>query len=158
MSEMFEDSPSGDEVASLDTPLTGKCLCGAVSITLNAMRCEVDVCHCDMCRRTYGSFGSMVAGADFTISGEASVGTYKSSDWAERSFCSKCGSALWYRFLPTNFYSFAAGHFDLPDGLPIKQQIFVDEKPDWYDLAQDSPMKTGPEIIAEAQAAGITFD
>ena len=48
--------------------------------------------------------------------------------------------------------------FDLPKGLPIKHQIFVDEKPDWFDLAQESPMKTGAEIIAEAKAAGFSFD
>ena len=50
------------------------------------------------------------------------------------------------------------GLFDLPDGFAIKQQIFVDEKPDWYDIAQASPMKTGAEVIAEAKAAGFSFD
>lgn len=156
MSEMFEGA--ADPVERLAEPISGKCLCGAVSITLSGMAKEVDVCHCEMCRRTYGNFAAMVAGAEFTISGEEHVGTYKSSDWAERSFCRECGSALWYRFTPTDFYSFAAGHFDLPEGLPIKQQIFVEEKPDWYDLAQKSPMKTGEEVIAEAMAAGISFE
>ncbi|MEL7447029.1 MAG: GFA family protein [Pseudomonadota bacterium] len=157
MSEMFEQE-AGADIQRLDRPLKGHCLCGAVSITLSGMAKEVDVCHCEMCRRSYGSFAAMVAGASFTIEGEADIGTYKSSDWAERSFCKKCGSALWYRFTPTDFYSFAAGHFELPEGLPIKQQIFVEEKPDWYDLAQDSPMKTGEQVIAEARAAGFVFD
>ena len=156
MSEMFADGAK--PVERLEEPLTGKCLCGAVSITLTGMAKEVDVCHCEMCRRTYGSFAAMVAGAEFSVAGEEHVGTYKSSDWAERSFCKNCGSALWYRFTPTDFYSFAAGHFELPEGLPIKQQIFVEEKPDWYDLAQESPMKTGEEVIAEAMAVGIKFD
>jgi len=142
----------------LAKPITGQCLCGAVAITLTAMAKEVDVCHCDMCRRTYGAFGAMVAGTEFAVAGRHNVATYKSSDWAERGFCKTCGSALWYRFTPTDFYSFAAGHFDLPGGLPIKQQIFVEEKPDWYDLVQDSPMKTGEEVVAEAEAAGISFD
>ena len=39
----------------------------------------------------------------------------------------------------------------------IEQQIFVDEKPDWYDIAQESPMLTGPEVIAEAMAQGLSF-
>ncbi|MEM6477221.1 MAG: GFA family protein [Pseudomonadota bacterium] len=156
MSEMFEAGKA--PVERLAEPITGRCLCGAVSITLSGMAKEVDVCHCDMCRRNYGAFGAMVAGVEFQIEGGDHVGTYSASDWAERCFCKTCGSALWYRFTPTDFYSFSAGLFDLPDGLPIKQQIFVEEKPDWYDLAQESPMKTGPEVIAEAQAAGITFD
>ncbi|MEO0464746.1 MAG: GFA family protein [Pseudomonadota bacterium] len=158
MSEMFGEGTGAAEVGVLDEPITGKCLCGAVSITLKGMRREGDVCHCDMCRRSYGTFGAMVAGADFSVAGKDHVGTYKSSDWAERSFCTQCGSALWYRFIPTDFYSFAAGHFELPKGLPIKQQIFVEEKPDWYDLAQDSPMKTDEEVVAEALAAGISFE
>ncbi|MEO0643509.1 MAG: GFA family protein [Pseudomonadota bacterium] len=157
MSEMFE---AGDvnRAETLDQPLTGSCLCGAVSITLTGMRREIDVCHCAMCRKTYGTFAAMVAGSAFSIKGEEHVGTYASSEWAERCFCTQCGSALWYRFVPTNFYSFVAGHFDLPDGLPINQQIFVEEKPDWYDLVQESAMKTGEQVIAEAQAAGISFD
>lgn len=158
MSDMFSEDPAKPEVEVHDQALTGKCLCGAVSITLNHMRREVDICHCDMCRRTYGSFGAMVAGDGFSVAGDENVGIYRSSEWAERAFCKTCGSALWYRFSPTDFYSFAAGHFDLPEGLPIKQQIFVEEKPDWYDLAQDSPMKTGEELIAQAKAAGISFE
>lgn len=103
----------------------------------------------------------MYAGVEsdgFSIEGEEHITTYSSSNWAERAFCSKCGSCLWYKFLPTGNRTFVAGLFNLPEGMAIKQQIFADEKPDWYDLAQDSPMKTGPEIIAEAEAAGFTFD
>ena len=95
---------------------------------------------------------------DFILDGEEHVSRYQSSKWAERAFCSKCGSSLWYKFLPTGARTFLAGLFDLPDGLPIKHQIFVDEKPDWFDIAQNSPMKTGPEIIAEANEAGFTFE
>lgn len=94
----------------------------------------------------------------FRIQGEDVVVTYQSSDWAERAFCSKCGSNLWYLFKPTGNRTFLAGLFDLPTGFGIKQQIFVDEKTDWYDLVQNSPMKTGPEIIAEVEAAGLNFD
>ena len=94
----------------------------------------------------------------FTLEGEGHIATYQSSDWAERAFCAKCGSHLWYKFLPTGNRTFLAGLFELPEGLPIKHQIFVDEKPDWYDRAQDSPKKSGAEIIAEAKAAGFSFD
>ncbi len=99
-----------------------------------------------------------VESEEFTLKGEEHVTAYRSSDWAERAFCSKCGSCLWYVFLPTGNRTFLAGLFDLPEGMEIKQQIFVDEKPDWYDLAQESPMKTGAQIIAEAEAAGFSFD
>ena len=144
--------------ARISEPLTGRCLCGAVSITIRGAHREVDVCHCSMCRQWGGAMYAGIAADGFTITGEDAVRAYDSSAWAERAFCSKCGSHLWYRFKPSGNRSFLAGLFDLPEGLPIKHQIFIDEKPDWYDLAQKSPMKTGAEIIAEARDAGFEFE
>ena len=37
----------------------------------------------------------------------------------------------------------------------MTKQIFVDEKPAFYDFAQQTPMQTGAEAIAEAAAAGF---
>ncbi|MCU0948085.1 MAG: GFA family protein [Porphyrobacter sp.] len=142
----------------LGEPVTGRCLCGAVTITITAMQPEVDICHCTMCQRWGGAFYAGVKGADAVVRGEEAVSVYRSSPWAERAFCGTCGSNLWYRFLPTGNPSFLAGLFRLPPGFGIEQQIFVDEKPDWYDLAQDSPLKTGAQIMAEAKAAGFTFE
>jgi len=146
------------ETAPLDAPVTGTCLCGAVTITVSAMHPEVDICHCAMCLKWGGAFYAGVKGEAAEVAGEEAVRVYRSSAWAERAFCGTCGSNLWYRFLPTGHRSFLAGLFDLPAGFGIEQQIFVDEKPDWYDIAQPSPMKTGAQIIAEAQAAGFSFD
>ena len=149
---------SEDAVPRLAEPLVGRCLCGAVTITLERAEKEVDVCHCEMCARWGGTFYAGLVGESVSVEGESAISVYKSSDWAERAFCSKCGSNLWYCFTPSGARSFLAGLFDVPEGFGIKHQIFVDEKPDWYDLAQHSPMKTGPEIIAEAEAMGFTFD
>lgn len=110
-----------------------------------------------MCRRWGGPFAGFGA-ESFAIEGDEQIGIYRSSEWAERAFCRKCGSNLWYRFIPGDHHSFLAGLFDLPDNFAIDEQIFVDEKPRWYDLAQQTTMKTGAEIIAEAEAAGYSFD
>ncbi|KPP96270.1 GFA family protein [Erythrobacter sp. HL-111] len=139
-------------------PIEGRCLCGAVGITLERPQRGIEVCHCTMCRQWTGSIYAGIEGEDFTVTGGEHVTAYRSSNWAERAFCSRCGSCLWYRFLPTGNRTFLAGLFDLPPGLAIKQQIFIDEKPDWFDIAQDSPKKTGAQIIAEAEAAGFHFD
>lgn len=146
-----------DPAKHIAEPLTGTCLCGNVSITIREAHKEVDVCHCSMCQTWGGSMYAGVEADDFSIKGEEHISRFPSSEWAERAFCSKCGSHLWYKFLPTGNRTFLAGMFDLPEGLSIKHQIFIDEKQDWYDLAQDCPKKTGAEIIAEAQAAGFTF-
>jgi len=144
------DFPPGAE--PIAKSLQGRCLCGAVTITLDGARPLVDVCHCGMCRRWGGPFAG-VAGEAFAVDGEANV--YRSSDWAERAFCGRCGSPLWYRFLPADHYSFLAGLFELPAGFSMWRQIFIDEKPDWYDFAQATPTMTGAEVIAEAKAKGV---
>ncbi|MDT8279407.1 MAG: GFA family protein, partial [Erythrobacter sp.] len=114
--------------------------------------------HCAMCQRWGGAFYAGVKGSDAHVSGEDAITVYRSSSWAERAFCGTCGSNLWYRFLPTGGRSFVAGLFDLPQGFGIEQQIFVDEKPDWYDIVQESPMLTGEQVIAGAVAQGFSFD
>lgn len=146
------------EDGRLAKPLSGHCLCGAVTITLTDAHTEIDVCHCEMCARWGGAMYAGLESDGCSVTGEDAITVYQSSDWAERAFCSKCGSNLWYCFKPTGSRTFLAGMFDLPKGMTIKHQIFVDEKPDWYDLAQKTPMKTGADIIAEAEAAGFTFD
>jgi len=144
--------------ASLSEPVSGRCLCGAVTITVTAMHAEVDVCHCAMCQRWGGAFYAGVKGEDAAVTGEDAITVYRSSPWAERAFCGTCGSNLWYHFLPTGHRSFLAGLFDLPAGFGIERQIFVDEKPDWYDIAQSSPMLTGEQVIAETMAQGLSLD
>lgn len=147
-----------NEAPPIAKPLSGHCLCGAVKITLTDAHREIDVCHCKMCARWGGAMYAGLEAGRCSVEGDEAITIYQSSDWAERAFCSKCGSNLWYSFKPTGNRTFLAGMFDLPEGMAIKQQIFVDEKPDWYDLAQKSPMKTGAQIIAEAEAAGFNFD
>lgn len=140
-------------------PLTGHCLCGAVTVTALPVHDHIEACHCDMCRRWCGSAYLAVQCKDeVSFEGEEHITRYASSPHAERGFCSRCGSNLFYRFMPTGSYSFLAGLFDDVGGRSLGEQIFIDEKPDYYDFAQDTPKKTGAQVIAEAKAAGFTFD
>ena len=138
---------------------TGRCLCGAVTVTATPARPHIEACHCDMCRRWGGlAFVGLQCGENVRFSGEEHIARYASSDWAERGFCKKCGTNLFYRFVPADNYSLTAGLFDDTGGLTLGEQIFIDEKPSWYDFAQDTPRKTGAEVVAEAKAAGFDFD
>lgn len=142
------------------SPLNGQCLCGAVTIEVTP-KTGIGVCHCDMCRKWVGGpFFSLhgVSSDSVTITGEEHVTRFKSSDWAERAFCSRCGSNLWFHFIPAGHLNFMAGLFDLPAEFTIDEQIFVDQMPAWAELAAESSRKTGAEVIAEAEAAGFTFD
>ncbi len=138
--------------------IEGHCLCGAVTVALDNPKQEIEICQCDMCRRWAGSFYTAQTGDNAEVSGKDCITAYQSSDWAERAFCSKCGSNLWYRFLPTGNRSFSAGLFDAAARHTIEKEIFVDECADWSRLEGNHPRQTGEEVIAEAKAAGFSFD
>lgn len=140
-------------------PIKGHCLCGKVTVTATPIRDHIEACHCDMCRRWGGSaYLAVQCATEFSFTGEDHIVRYQSSDWAERGFCSTCGSHLFYHFKPTGTHSFLAGLFDDPGTDHMGEQIFIDEKPPYYTFADDAPAKTGAEVIAEAKAAGFDFD
>jgi hypothetical protein len=130
--------------------IEGHCLCGAVKVRATPVRRHVEACHCTMCRRWNGvAFVGVQCGSDVEIEGEANVVRYRSSEWAERGFCGRCGSNLFYRYLPLDNHSFSAGL--LPDDalLPLSEEIFIDEKPAYYAFDADSEKLTGPEVMAK---------
>lgn len=129
----------------------GKCLCGAVSITAQAASNHVGVCHCNMCRRWGGGpFVEIDCGPDVSFSGEDTISVFSSSDWAERGFCSSCGTHLFYRIKETGQHMMPVGLFDIVDegALTFERQVFIDEKPAYYSFANETQNMTGPEIFA----------
>jgi len=130
----------------------GKCLCGAVKIVAKAESHEVGACHCAMCRRWgSGPFMEIDCGTDVQIEGEEHVTCFASSPWAERAFCMKCGTNLFYRLKEANQHMVAIGLFDDNDGLTFKTEVFIDEKPDFYSFAEDTKQLTGAELFALVQ-------
>ena len=80
------------------TQATGSCLCGAINVSANATPNNVGACHCGMCRRwTGGPFLAIDCGDDVSFSGAENISVFDSSQWAERGFCNKCGTHLFYR-------------------------------------------------------------
>jgi hypothetical protein len=127
----------------------GRCLCGSVTINATQVGASVGACHCTMCR-TWGG-GPMLAvecAPGAAIAGEEWITVYPSSEWAERAFCSRCGSHLFYRLK-------ADGKLFVPPGimegdLPITfdHEVFIDEKPPYYDFANETRQLTGAELMA----------
>ncbi|UIP07734.1 GFA family protein [Erythrobacter sp. SDW2] len=141
--------------------LQGQCLCGAVRLAFQQERPGIDACHCKMCQQWAGAPLLTLRGIKpeaMTLTGEEHITRYVSSGWAERAFCNRCGSGLWYHFKPGNHICFLAGLFDLPEEYAMREQIFIDEKPGYYSFADRAPAKTGAEVIAEAEAEGFSFD
>jgi len=126
----------------------GHCLCGAVRFTVKDMNTSVDACHCGMCRRWGGGPLMFVdCGADVTFEGEENITVYDSSDWAERGFCKKCGSHLFYRLKQANAYQMLVGQFIAQENFQFDLQVYIDRKPAFYDFANKTREMTEAEVI-----------
>ena len=86
---------------SAPRPITGRCLCGAVTYSVDAEPVVQGVCHCTDCQRQTGNPFSVIVGvpsgafivegstlASFVTTGEDHGGD------TERHFCSACGSPV----------------------------------------------------------------
>ena len=135
----------------------GHCLCGAVQLKGYGTP-KIEICHCDMCRHWHGGPGiaAMFEDGVEIVSGKEHIRAYRSSEWAERAFCENCGTTLYYHLIDSEgLHSALAGLFDLPAGLTIHEEIFVDEQPDYYRFQNGAPKITGAQMMerfAEYQA------
>lgn len=127
--------------------MKGSCLCGVIGVIAPNHE-EIVLCHCSMCRRWSG--GPMFAvhcGSNVQFTGADPV-AYRSSEWAERGFCGVCGTHLFYHLLPGNEYILPAGLFqDLE--FELIQEIFIDEKPGYYELNNETLKMTGQQVIEQ---------
>ena len=136
--------------SSEPTDRRGECLCGAVSLSAPMTDHTIGACHCRMCRRWGGGpFLSVDCGTALAIDGEEHVRIYDSSAWAERGFCARCGTHLFYRLKETGEYSLPVGIFESDAGLTFTSQIFIDQKPDYYSFADDTSVMTESEVFAK---------
>ena len=127
----------------------GHCLCGAVSVTASTMGNKVGACHCGMCRRwTGGPLMAIDCSTNVTFEGEENITVFESSQWAERGFCNKCGSHLFYRLKENKQYYIPAGLFETCDNLVLNSQVFIDKKPAYYSFANETKNMTEAEIFA----------
>ena len=127
----------------------GGCLCGAVRFRAHDVETHYHACHCGMCRRWAG--GPLLAatvGRIDLLSADDLV-RYPSSDWAERGFCRRCGSSLFYYLKPAQQYAVAVGAFDDPAPFALTGEIYIDHKPRGYAFAGDHPRRTEAEVLAQ---------
>jgi hypothetical protein len=127
----------------------GSCLCGAVEIEAKSMSTSVGACHCSTCRKwTGGPLLAVDCKDDIEITGSENISTFASSEWAERGFCSRCGTHLFYRLKQNNQHIIPAGLFGLDAELNFDHQIFIDEKPGYYCFSNETKDMTGEEVFA----------
>lgn len=132
---------------------TGSCLCGAVSYTLAKEPAEMGACHCDMCRKWSGGIylAFEVKAGDIEITGQENLGTFTSSEWAERAFCKTCGSSIYYRVTApgphAGTYHLGVGTLENADHATLTGELFIDKKPKTYSFAEKTHQLTTEEVM-----------
>lgn len=128
----------------------GSCLCGSVRVIASDSSNSVGACHCGMCRRWGGGpFIEVSCGSAVSIEGEEFVSVFASSEWAERGFCSKCGTHLFYRLKESQQHMIPVGLFADDANLVFESQVFIDEKPGFYEFSNKTENMTGAELFAK---------
>ncbi len=127
-------------------------MCGAVVFTAEETGNEVAACHCGMCRRWSGGIWVGVTARALAWENETAVRTIQSSAWAERGFCSRCGSGLFYRVTAEGKHhghiSVSVGSLEDTSGLKMGQEYFIDKKPEAYTLVGEHKKLTEAEVMA----------
>ncbi len=138
--------------------LEGSCHCGAVSFSVEAAQPVPFMhCYCGICRKTAGGGGYAInLGADYrtlTVKGRKNISAYRvrldrteygkgevnaarKKSKVDRTFCGRCGSALWVysQLHPDLMHPFASA-IDTPlPRAPETDHIMLDYAPDWVDV------------------------
>ncbi len=124
-------------------PLTGRCMCGAVSFSISEPLPGALYCHCKRCQRRTGSAFSVTGltqpGSFSITDGADAVRTYRPDDdgW-HKSFCSACGSQLFTNH-PENQELLAVrlGALDQDPGIRPAAHQFVDYAAPWEPIPDD---------------------
>lgn len=122
--------------------LTGRCHCGAISYSAEGEPEHHALCHCSDCRRWSGApMAGWIAFRADAVRIEGEPVSYQSSEYAQREFCGKCGTGLFYRneqVLP-GLIDIQSGTLDDAAGNAPGAQIQLAERLPWMEGIDSLP-------------------
>ncbi len=128
---------------SLQSPLGGGCLCGAVRYEVTKPLSTARYCHCTRCQRRTGTASSangLVPRAGFRlVSGASEIRSYTPpAPGVPKLFCASCGSALFSGDPFTDEQIvIRLGTFDADPGLRPQYRQFVAYAAPWEAIPDD---------------------
>ncbi len=143
---MTDPSPEADM-----SGWTGGCQCGAVRYRIDA-KPHVTVCHCRMCQKAGGGPFAVLA----AVAGPAVTWTrgaparFRSSDIAERWFCSACGTPLAFADLEDGGLELMVGSLDAPGKAEPVSATGTESYLSWVDGVPDLPARSTEASVAAA--------
>ena len=126
----------------------GACLCGAVQFELTLPTDGCAHCHCSICRRSNGAgyvtWVRLPSTQLRVTTGEEGLTTYQSTEKGRRSFCSTCGSSLFFRAddAPDHVDVVVANLLDPIDHAPMLH-IFFSDRAEWVSVDDELPRLGG---------------
>jgi hypothetical protein len=123
---------------------TGGCACGAVRYRLASAPFDAGWCHCRTCQLNSGSpamaFATVPVEDWRYDQGSDLVGTFKSSDFGHRGFCTQCGTPLFMRVdHQAETLDFSIATLDEPDRVAPGFHIFYGSHIAWAPAADSLP-------------------
>lgn len=129
--------------------ITGRCMCGNVRFGSNEPPLWTGYCHCRMCQRANSASVTVWVvfpqpAVRFPI---AEPKYFKSSPFAERGFCSTCGSPLTMRFPeePDGILGIFLACLDQPENFAPTVHVGIESKMPWLDIRDDLPRARSEE-------------
>lgn len=120
----------------------GGCLCGAVRYRATHAPLRAVLCHCAMCRKQSGApllgFVHFPAHAFQWVRGAPAW--YRSSEYAQRGFCARCGSALLMQEdVLADRVQVTVGSLDEAHRVRPDDHVWTQERLPWFDVSDTLP-------------------
>jgi len=135
MTEQTDRPEAGNETRALE----GGCACGAVRYRLEEAPYDTGWCHCSICRHLSGAGGMVFTTVHLDryriVEGDAHIGSFKSTSFGTRTFCSLCGAPLTIHVRHQHDeIDIAAGTLDDPEEVAPSFHIYAAEAPSWMPM------------------------
>lgn len=121
-------------------PLTGRCLCGAISFAVTEPPLGARYCHCRRCQKRTGTGSSVNAavrpGTVHIVEGVEHLATYVPKDGASKSYCRKCGGHLFSND-GDHVVAVRMGAFDDDPGVRPDRRQWLASAPAWDAIPED---------------------
>ena len=112
---------------------TGGCLCGAIRYRITGEPKRVSNCNCRNCQKANAAVyvtGAAFDPAHLTFTG-GEPAYYRSSAWAQRSFCPSCGGQIAFHYDDGEAISVWVPTMDDPNALPPMRTIWTEHRIGW---------------------------
>ncbi len=127
--------------ATPESPLRGRCGCGAVRFEVRAPFTRALYCHCHRCQRRTGASAAAsarVARADFAVtSGADLIRSWEPEGGMPKAYCGECGGHLFAGSLDGDFVAVRLGAVEGDPGIRPEYRQWVTSAAPWEPIPDD---------------------